>query len=67
MGQPYRPTYKMIFVSEKGAEIPVGNFERLDEASAFARNYVSEQDGMMRLMKYNKAEDAYVRYEKWNN
>ncbi len=65
MSQPYRSTYKMVFVTETGEEIPVGNFERLDEASAFARNYVSEQNGLMRLLKYNKAVDAYAQYEKW--
>lgn len=65
MSQPYRPTYKMLFITEKGEEIIVGNFERLDEASAFARKYVPEQNGLMRLMKHNKAEDTYVHYEKW--
>lgn len=65
MSQPYRPTYKMILESVDGSEIPVGNFERLDEASAYARSFSFTQDGTIRLYKYSKAEDAYRLYEKW--
>ena len=65
MSQPYRPTYKMILESEDGSEIPVGNFERLDEASAYARSCSYTQDGAIRLYKYCKTEDQYKLYEKW--
>ncbi|MBQ8092218.1 MAG: hypothetical protein IJ242_01380 [Clostridia bacterium] len=65
MSQPYRPTYKMIFAAMDGSEIHVGNFERLDEASAYARTYEYPQDGTIRLYKYCKTEDTYKVYEKW--
>ncbi|MBR1710961.1 MAG: hypothetical protein IJ719_19385 [Clostridia bacterium] len=66
MSPPYRPTYKMVVQDASGNETPVGYFERLDEASAFARTSELVEDKNVLLYKYVKAEDTYKPYDKWS-
>ena len=65
MNPPYRSTYKMILITEDGREVHVGNFERLDEASAFIRTHPSGQNRIVKLYKYNREKERYDQYEKW--